>query len=239
LGQNASGMQIKILDESRTFNGRQDQTRLIIASFHFISIETTINRIHILVKQTRAIDVEMEAINQEVAVDDVAEEEEEFLDAAATTAAADREGKANCSKHGPQFTSIEELMVCKAYIKASEDVIHGSKQKITLFKAQLQIAHNRIKKDQEEEDACEASKPSHLKPSGCTVSMVSYPECTGSSIYQLFTKKISPVVIKYMAVANHVHIVFFQNRVSISFTNNSHSFQNPRKSGEDDAAYHA
>jgi len=119
----AFGMQIEILDESRAFNGRQDQTRLIIASFHFISIETTINRVHILVKQTRAIDVEMEAINKEVAVDDVAEEEEEFLDAAATAAAADREGKAIRSKRGLQFTGIDELMVCKAYIKASEDAI--------------------------------------------------------------------------------------------------------------------
>jgi len=95
-------------------------------------------------------------------------------------------------------------MVCKAYIKASEDTIHGSKQKITLFKVQLQIAYNRIRKDQEEEDAHEASKPLHLKPSGCTVSMVSYPEHTGSSIYQLFTKKISPVIIKYMAVVKQV-----------------------------------
>ena len=173
-----------------------------------------------------------------MAVDDVAEEEDEFLDAAATAATAEREGKANHSKCRPQFTAVGELMVCKAYIKASEDAIHGSKQKITLFRAQLQIAYNSIKKDEEEEDACEASKLTHLKPSGCTVSMVSYPERTGSSICQLFTKKILPVVIKYMAVANHVRIVFFQNCVLISFTNYSRSFQNPRKSGEDDAAYH-
>jgi len=150
----------------------------------------------------------MEA-SREVILDEGAEEEDEILDASA--AAADRENlKANHSKRGPQFTTIEELMVCKAYIKASEDSIHGSKQKIMLFKAQLQIAYNGIKKDQEEEDAREAAKPSHLKPAGCTVAMVSYPERTGSSIYQLFTKKISPVVIKYMAVVKHVHMFLCQ-----------------------------
>jgi len=146
----------------------------------------------------------MDAINQEVIVDEAAEEDDEFLDASAAAATANKDIKANCSKHGLQFTAIEELMVCKAYIKASEDAIHGSKQKIALFKAQLQIAYNGIKRDQEEEDAREAAKLSHLKPSRCTVLMVLYPERTGSSIYQLFTKKISPVVIKYMAVVNHV-----------------------------------
>jgi len=55
---------------------------------------------------------------------------------------------------------------------------------------QLQNAYNGIQKDEEEEDAYEAAKPLYLKPSGCIVSMVLYPECTGSSIYQLFSKKI-------------------------------------------------
>ncbi len=118
--------------------------------------------------------------------------------------------KPSGSKRGPQFTAMEELMVSKAYIKASEDSIHGSKQKIALFKAQILIAYNEIKKEQEEEDAREAAKPSHLKPAGggASVSTIYYPERTSSSIHQHFTKKISPAVIKYMAIVKHVRLSF-------------------------------
>jgi len=66
-------------------------------------------------------------------------------------------------QHGLQFTALEELMVCKVYIKASEDSIHGTKQKIALFKSQLVIAYNGIKKDHEEDDACNAAEPLHLR----------------------------------------------------------------------------
>jgi len=69
---------------------------------------------------------------------------------------------------------------------------------------QLLIAYNGIKKDQEEDDACDAAKPLHPKPAGCSIATVAYPEHTGSSIHQLFTKKISPAVIKYMAVVKQV-----------------------------------
>jgi len=143
----------------------------------------------------------MEAINLNIS-DEVADDEGgERLDA---SAAAETGRKTSRSKRGPQFTAMEELMVCKAFIKASKDSIHGSKQKIALFQAQLLIAYNGIKKDQEEDDARDAAKPSHLKPAGCSVATVAYPERTGSSIHQLFTKKISPSVIKYMAVVKQV-----------------------------------
>ena len=74
-----------------------------------------------------------------------AEDEEECVEVSA--AAAERDCRGGCIKHGLQFMAMEELMVCKAYIKASEDLIHGSKQKIALFKAQLPIAYNGIKRD--------------------------------------------------------------------------------------------
>ena len=103
------------------------------------------------------------------------------------------------------------------------------------------MAYNGIKADQEEEDARDAAKPLHLKPSGCNlIAPVLYPECTRSSLHQHFTKKISPTVIKYMSVAKQVSIYSVLNKPGITVT---HSFcllvQNPRKSGEDDGAYHA
>jgi len=91
-------------------------------------------------------------------------------------------------------------------------MIHGSKQKIVLFKTQLLIVYNGIKKDQEEDDARNAAKPSHLKPARCSVAIVTYLECTGSSVHQLFTKKISPAVIKYMAVVKQVCLFIFHGQ---------------------------
>jgi len=43
---------------------------------------------------------------------------------------------------------------------------------------QLLMAYNRITSDQDEEDEHDAAKPSHLKPSGCSLTAVLYPECT-------------------------------------------------------------
>jgi len=138
---------------------------------------------------------------------DEAEDEEECVEASSSAADKDCKGSWN-NKCSLQFTAMEELMICKAYIKASKDSIHGSKQKIVLFKVQLLMAYNGIKREQEEEDACNAAKPLHLKPSGCSITAVLYPECTASSIHQHITKKVSPAVIKYMSVVKQVSIYF-------------------------------
>jgi len=68
-----------------------------------------------------------------------AEDKEECVE---VSAAAERDCRGGCIKHGLQFMAMEELMCCKAYIKASEDSIHDSKQKIALFKMQLLMAYN-------------------------------------------------------------------------------------------------
>jgi len=134
-----------------------------------------------------------------------AEDEEECVEVSATV--AEKDHRVGHVKRGLQFMAIKELMICKAYIKASEDSIHGSKQKIALFKMQLLMTYKSIKADQEEEGAHDAAKPSHLKPSGCNlIAPVVYPECTGSSLHQHFTKKILPAVIKYMSVATEESI---------------------------------
>jgi len=68
---------------------------------------------------------------------------------------------------------------------------------IVLYRVQLLVANNDIKKDQEDKDVCDAAKASHLKPTWCSMSVatVVYPEYTDSLIHHLPTKKISPVVI--------------------------------------------
>jgi len=55
------------------------------------------------------------------------EDEEECVEVSAAAAAETKDCKGSWSKCSPQFTAMEELMVCKAYIKAFEDSIYGSK----------------------------------------------------------------------------------------------------------------
>jgi len=130
---------------------------------------------------------------------------------------------------------------CKEYIKASKNSNHGSKQKIVLFKVQLLMPNNGIsKREQEEEDACNAAKLSHLKPSGCSITAVLYQECTASSIHQHFTKKISPAIIKYIFMVKQVHICLWKSSMCINLCHSQLIFVlNPRKSSEDDVAYHS
>jgi len=75
-----------------------------------------------------------------------------------------------------------------------------------------------------------------LKPAGCIVLMVSYPECIGHSIYKLFTKNIT--CPSNMAVVKQA-CMFMSNILLICFTHNICLSHNPRKGGEYDATYDA
>jgi len=109
---------------------------------------------------------------------------------------------------GPMFTAIEDLLVAKTYIKASENAIIGNKQKLAVFYMQLATLYGTVKKEQEEEEKQEAEKPSHLRVPQL-ISQVTYPNWTGSSIYQHFNKKILVAVIKYMGVVWHVSVFIY------------------------------
>jgi len=124
---------------------------------------------------------------------------------AAAAAGGNVKKRVSQQHHGPMFTAIEDLLVAKAYIKASENAITGNKQKLVMFYTHLGIVYDALKKEQEEEEKREAEKPSHLRVPQL-VALVVYPEWTGSSIYQHFNKNNSPSVIKYMGVVRHVRM---------------------------------
>jgi len=103
----------------------------------------------------------------------------------------------------PMFTAVEDLFVAQAYIKASENLITGKKQKLAVFYVQFATVYAVVKKEQEEEAKHEAEKPSHLWVQQL-VALVTYPEWSGSAIYQHFNKKTLPSVIKYMGIVRQV-----------------------------------
>ena len=72
---------------------------------------------------------------------------------------------ANCTKKTSQFTNytvLEDLMVTKVYLRASEDSITSARQKVHTFHAKIESVYNTVKKQQEDEEAKEAMWPNHL-----------------------------------------------------------------------------
>jgi len=130
---------------------------------------------------------------------------EEAANAAAAAAGGNVKKRICQQRRGPMFTAVEDLLVAKAYIKASENAITGNKQKLAMFYTHLGIVYDALKKEQEEEVKRETEKPSHLRVPQL-VALVVYPERTGSSIYQHFNKKILPSVIKYMGIVRQVRM---------------------------------
>ena len=113
------------------------------------------------------------------------------------------------SARGSSYTAIEDYMNAQAWVKASEDAIHGVMQKQSTFNVKLQAAYNEIKKHQIDLDRREAQRPSYLRGEAADglVPLEEYGERTGGSLFQNFTKKISPDVIKFMGISNAVSIV--------------------------------
>ena len=134
--------------------------------------------------------------------------------AAAAAAAAPRAAR------GATYTAIEDYMNAQAWIKASEDSIKGSKQKQSAFKIKLESAYNLVKKHQIELDKREAERPTHLRDSTTNglVRLEEYGERTGGSLFQNFTKKISPDVIKFMGIAKCVSISLLVHLVRWRFS---------------------
>ena len=98
-------------------------------------------------------------------------------------------------------------MVAKAFIRASEDRINGSKQKLALFKSKLASMYILVKREQEQFEEQDAQRPSHLRTfvnDGGRLPLETYPSRTGNSIYQHFKGKIQPDVIKFISIRNQV-----------------------------------
>jgi hypothetical protein len=97
---------------------------------------------------------------------------------AATTAVAAAQGN---SRRGPMFTPTEDLLICKSFVRASEDGTVGTDQKSSDFKIKMFEVYVRLLTE-------------HNREFGSN-----YPFRQGHSNYQRF-KRISRFVLKYIGV---------------------------------------
>jgi hypothetical protein len=107
-------------------------------------------------------------------------------------------------RHGKTYTACENLMVAKAFIAASVDPERGAKQKGDDFQKLIGEKYNALKKEQEQFDANQRASNVHVglvsQGKKQRPVVIAYPDRTGSSVFQQFTKKISPAVIKWMSI---------------------------------------
>lgn len=107
-------------------------------------------------------------------------------------------------KRGPGFSQVENILICKAFITASEDPIIGRSQKGKAFKALL-FAHYCTMIDNQSRCnsktvMAQASGTTWLAYEGALVGTSMYPKRKERSVFERFTKKIAPEVCKFIDV---------------------------------------
>ena len=106
-------------------------------------------------------------------------------------------------KRGPGFTSLEDLMVCKAFIAASEDPIIGASQKGKAFKMKMHAMYMAIAEKQAAYDRmmmAQLSAGTRANVSASGVGPGVYHPRTHDSVYARFKDKISPDTSKFLGV---------------------------------------
>ena len=106
------------------------------------------------------------------------------------------------SKRGPGYTNVEDLIVARSFISASEDAICGAHQKGKVFKAHMFAIYCKFIKEQMESDkallerSSEATRDEYVRKGVGTL----YPDRSGDSIYYRFKSAIAPEVMKFMGI---------------------------------------
>jgi hypothetical protein len=120
--------------------------------------------------------------------------------ASASIPTAGAEKKSKCR---PGYTNVEDLMVAKAFIAASEDPIVGGHQKGNVFKMKMHQIYSNLIKDQETaadkglltiSHSSTATQEEYIKQG---VSAVFYV-CTSNSIFTTFKGQIAPKVSSHL-----------------------------------------
>jgi hypothetical protein len=113
------------------------------------------------------------------------------------------------SKRGPGFTLVENLIICKAFIAASEDPIAGRAQKGKVFKHKMFVHYQLMIDNQATYDKTmlqQASAATKQAYAGSLLAAGSYPARKEESIFDRFVRKISPEVCKYLGVCDTTDI---------------------------------
>jgi hypothetical protein len=108
------------------------------------------------------------------------------------------------SGRGKGYTTVENMMVCKAWVAASCDPKNGSKQALKDFEDSIGLKYKEIKEEQEECDAAQRASNAIVgmvaAPGRNIPIIVAYPYRSGTSVLEQFKRKISPDVLKWMGV---------------------------------------
>lgn len=102
------------------------------------------------------------------------------------------------SKRGPGFTNVEDLMVARAFIAASENSICGAHQKGKAFKAAMHAIYVKLVKEQNEADK-DLLKQSSVATSEEYIKKgvgVMFSDRSSDSIFNRFKVQIAPEVMK-------------------------------------------
>jgi hypothetical protein len=110
------------------------------------------------------------------------------------------------SRRGPGFSTVENLLICKAFISASEDPIVGRSQKGKVFKSKMFAQYNKLVEIQSVYDrtmmanSSSATRQVYVAATGNAGGSGLYPIRKENSVFERFTKKIAPEVSKFMGV---------------------------------------
>ena len=100
---------------------------------------------------------------------------------------------------GPAFTSFEDLLICKAFIAASEDPAVGTYQKGSTFQLKMHQIYCKFLEDHEK---ISSSLLMAVPPSNSNNQIPStFHRRTAKSILERFKNVIAPRVNKFMAIA--------------------------------------
>ena len=84
------------------------------------------------------------------------------------------------SKRGPEYSNVEDVIVSKAFIAASENALCGAHQKGKVFKAHMFNIYVALIKEQ--------------------LPRAMYPKRSANSIYNRFKGQVAPEVMRYMGI---------------------------------------
>jgi hypothetical protein len=106
------------------------------------------------------------------------------------------------SKRGPEYSNVEDVIVSKAFIAASENALCGAHQKGKVFKAHMFDIYVALIKEQIASDkvVLEQSSQSTQEEYASKGVGTIYPERSADSIYNRFKGQIAPEVMKYMGI---------------------------------------
>jgi len=146
---------------------------------------------------------------------------------ASTIVAKVSTARGNKGVRQPNYTPIEDEMCAKAFVHASENSIHGAKQKGALFEAEIGKAYENLRLEQVNLDQLlyQQAKTTFIRAAQLSGSDLNYPKKMSNpypqrndgAILQRFRKYIAPTVMKFYSIRD----------------------QFPKESGEDDDRWYA